>query len=337
MGFTTSWVKYFSSTSWKRLDGGLPRLFAMLDRECRRDGPLPLLRLLPALGAGVEQTLGGGTAGCNYAHNNRNLKCNRNVSDKNTEKNLFIYLNRHETFVEKLTCVDRGSGGISAGGAESRRTGASSAGADGAVELFSHDWEREVSSHGSLGNRLNHCPAFSACSLILSSGWLLSSPCPAPDAVIGAPAASCWSTAAWKAGCVRSWTGELRLESSPPDLLLRRLRRFFAVRRCSSTSGLILRGRPRPRGLLMREASPGRRSTSDGENLDAGGEQGSDVWGVLWIGERRGSALTSAFTGDLTSFFTGETGSSLTRTSPEAAYKELNCMLMEKIKRGILK
>ncbi len=98
--------------------------------------------------------------------------------------------------------------------------------------VFSHGWEIDVSSHGSLGSRLNHWPRFSACSLMLSSGWLLSSPSPAPDAVIGAllsASVSCGcSRGVWKAGWAGTCTGELRAESSAADLLLRRRRRFLA-------------------------------------------------------------------------------------------------------------
>lgn len=114
----------------------------------------------------------------------------------------------------------------------------------------------ELSSHGCLGRRLNHCPCFSAISFTLSSGRLPSGGSPVTEHVPLVTSSCDWLSQLWKATCVRSCVplfGDPG-PSSPPDLaLLRRRRRIFAVRRCSSTSGLILRGLPRPLGLHMRD------------------------------------------------------------------------------------
>lgn len=156
----------------------------------------------------------------------------------------------------------------------------------------------ELSSQGRLGSRLNHWPCFSAMALTLSSGrW--------PSG-----GSSCeWLSQLWSAACVRSpppqpLPGDPG-PSSPPDLaLLRRRRRILAVRRWSSTSGLILRGLPRPLGWHMREAVLGSSS----------GEKGA------WVAEgEAGLGLTATgVSSTLGSLLRKVTGTSAIRTSPEA-------------------
>lgn len=180
---------------------------------------------------------------------------------------------------------------------------------------------RELSSHGCLGSRLNHCPCFSAISLTLSSGRLPSGASPADEHVPFIPASCDWLSQLWKAACVRSCV-PLFGDPGPSSLrdltLLLRRRRIFAVRRCSSTSGLIFRGRPRPLGLLMRDAVPGRGSSSSAEKVWAWpgvaevGEEGRVGGGVV------GKGASSTLGSFLGSFLRKVTGTSAIRTSPEA-------------------
>lgn len=150
-----------------------------------------------------------------------------------------------------------GEGSCGCGGGTAASGGGSWGGA-GAAGIWGS--ASELSSQGRLGSRLNHWPCFSAMALMLSSGrW--------PSG-----GSSCeWLSQLCSAACVRSPPPPLGEPgpSSPPDLaLLRRRRRILAVRRWSSTSGLILRGLPRPLGWHMSDAVLG---SSSGEKGEAGG------------------------------------------------------------------
>lgn len=215
-------------------------------------------------------------------------------------------------FISRLCTCD---GGLRAGGGETAAAGAapatcgrSSGGEPGEAGVWGS--ASELSSQGRLGSRLNHWPCFSAMALTLSSGrW--------PSG-----GSSCeWLSQLWSAACVRSPLQPLPGDpgpSSPPDLaLLRRRRRILAVRRWSSTSGLILRGLPRPLGWHMRDAVLGSSS----------GEKGA--WAAE--GEAGGGLTASGVSSTLGSLLRKVTGTSAIRTSPEAEGRKTRGRVLQKI------